>query len=130
MRWSLIGFLLMLSLFGCGGKSVEQQARMLGSREFSAESWAAATQEARGEMVASLLAKHEPASLTAKEIIKLLGAPTGYYEYDEYPAYLVGPTSIESDHGKGYLLAFVTDKSTGKVARVIFVPEVGSSSRG
>jgi hypothetical protein len=75
-------------------------------------------------MVASLLAKHTATSLTAKQVINLLGAPTSYYEYDEYPAYMVGPKSIESDYGKGYVLAFVTDKDTGKVVKVLFIPEV------
>jgi hypothetical protein len=122
MRWLLTGLLLIL--FGCAGKSIEDQAKMLGSREFTVESWATGTQEQRGEMVASLLAKHTATSLTAKQVIKLLGAPTSYYEYDEYPAYMIGPKSIESDYGKGYVLAFVTDKSTGKVVKVLLIPEV------
>lgn len=119
-----MGLLFMFSLFGCGGKSVEDQARALGSREFTVAGWAAGSQEQRGEMVASLLAKHAPDSLTVKDVTSLLGAPTSYYEYDEYPAYMVGPKSIQSDYGRGYVLAFVTDKATGKVIKVLFIPEV------
>lgn len=114
----------MFSLFGCGGKSVEDQARALGSREFRVAGWATGSQEQRGEMVASLLAKQAPDSLTAKDVTSLLGAPTSYYEYDEHPAYTVGPKSIQSDYGRGYVLAFVTDKATGKVVKVFFIPEV------
>jgi hypothetical protein len=124
MRLILMGFLLMFSLFGCGGRSIEDQAKALESREFSVKGWAAGTQEQRGEMVASLLEKHAASSLTAKDVISLLGAPTSYYEYDEYPAYMVGPKSIESEYGKGYVLAFVTDKGTGRVVKVLFIPEV------
>jgi hypothetical protein len=124
MRLILMGLLVMFSLFACGGKSVEDQARALGSREFSAARWAAGTQEQRGEMVASLLAKHAPSSLTAKDVISLLGSPTSYYLYDEYPAYVVGPKSIQSDYGRGYVLAFVTDKRSSRVIKVLFIPEV------
>lgn len=124
MRMLMTGLLLMMSLFGCIGKSVENQAKTLGTSEFTVDAWANGTQEQRGEMVASLLAKHPATSLTAKQVISLLGTPTSYYEYDEYPAYMVGPKSVESDYGKGYVLAFVTDKDTGEIVQVLFIPEV------
>lgn len=126
MRLIPMGLFVMFSLCACGGKAVEDQARALGSREFSAAGWAAGTQEQRGEMVASLLAKHAPSSLTAKDVISLLGTPTSYYLYDENPAYVVGPKSIQSEYGRGYVLAFLTDKDTGKVVKVLFIPEVRS----
>lgn len=126
MRLLLAGALIMSFLFGCTAKSIDDQARALGSKEFSTEGWARATQELRGEMVASLLEKHRPTSLSAKEVIRLLGPPTGYYEYDEYPAYFVGPKSVQSKYGSGYVLAFVTDKGTGRVIKVLLLPEVGS----
>lgn len=124
MRLPTCAFLLVLCIIGCSGNSISDQARLLGSKEFTVDGWAAGTQEQRGEMVASFLAKHKPTTLTSKELIELLGLPTGYYEYDEYPAYFVGPASIESEYGKGYLLAFVTNKNSGKVVKVILIPKV------
>lgn len=126
MRSILVAAWLVFFLSGCGGKSVTDQAKALGSREFTVAAWAAGTQEQRGEMVGSFLAQHAPGTLTAKDVIGLLGAPTSYYLYDEDPAYMVGPKSIQSDYGRGYLLAFVTDKGTGKVVQVLFIPEVRS----
>lgn len=115
---------LVILLSGCFGRSIEDQAKLLGSKEFIKDAWTTSTQEQRGEMVASFLKKNNPTSLTANDVKNLLGPSTGYYQYDEYPAYLVGPTSVESEYGKGYLLAFVTDKNTGKILKVVFVPEV------
>lgn len=125
MRFLISCFVLMLCMIACSGHSIGDQAKLLGTREFTVDGWAAGTQEQRGEMLASFLAKHKPTMLTAKEVVGLLGSPTGYYEYDEYPAYFIGPASVDSEYGKGYLLAFVTDKSSGKVLKVVLVPEVG-----
>lgn len=124
MRFLISCFLLILCMTGCSADSIDDQARLLGAREFTVDGWAAGTQEQRGEMLASFLAKHKATALTAKEVVGLLGSPTGYYEYDEYPTYFVGPASVESEYGKGYLLAFVTDKSSGKVLKVVLVPKV------
>jgi hypothetical protein len=112
----------MIGLLGCT-PSVAEQAKLLGTRTFSKEAWAAASQEQRGEMVSSLLSQHAHKSLTSSSVRELLGAPTGYYDYDENPAYFVGPSSVESKYGKGYLLAFVVDKASGKIAAVKIVPE-------
>jgi len=49
---------------------------------------------------------------------------TGYYDYDTNPAYVVGPTTVESVYTKGYLPVFETDKENGKVERIFFVPAV------
>ncbi|WP_143054563.1 hypothetical protein [Massilia timonae] len=120
--WAQI-LLLSILLSGCW-KSVEDQASKLGAREFTAETWATATDLQRGEMTASLLRKHDVTSFHRKEVVALLGAPTGYYDYDTNPAYFVGPTTVESMYGKGYLLVFETDKYNGEVDRVFFLPEV------
>jgi hypothetical protein len=55
MRLFLMASLLSLVLAGCSGQSVEKQARQLGNREFTVQAWQGATQEERGEMLASLL---------------------------------------------------------------------------
>ncbi len=54
----------------------------------------------------------------------LLGPSTGYDDYDEHPAYLVGPDTVRSKYGNGYLWVFLTDKDNGKVRQVILVPSV------
>lgn len=123
MRVLFILILLAASLASCWN-TVEDQARKLGTREFTPETWAKATDLQRGEMTASLLKKHDVTSYHRKEIVALLGEPTGYYDYDTNPAYFVGPTTVESMYGKGYLLVFLTDKSNGDVDSVMFFPEV------
>ena len=73
-------------------------------------------------MVFSFLSQNDPKSLTAIGVKELLGTPTGYYDYDENPAYIVGPSNVESAYGKGYLLAFVAEKTSGKIMRVELFP--------
>ncbi len=120
----MMGWVLaMTGLFGCSPPPVSEQAKLLGAREFSKEAWATASQEKRGEMVYSFLSQHDLKSLTSGDVRTLLGTPTGYYDYNENPAYLVGSSSVESDYGKGYLLAFVADKSSGKIVGVKIIPE-------
>jgi hypothetical protein len=118
MRLFLMASLLSLVLAGCSGQSVEKQARQLGNREFTVQAWQGATQEERGEMLASLLDKHRLVGRPAKEAVALLGKPTAYYEYDENPAYVVGPGTVESESGDGYLLVFLTDKATGRITDI------------
>jgi hypothetical protein len=75
-------------------------------------------------MIASFLGKYAVTELTGKQVKDLLGPSTAYYDYDEYPAYLVGPKTVTSEYGKGYLWVFVTDKNSGKVREVILAPPV------
>lgn len=110
-------------LFGCTPKNVAEQARSWGTKEFTPQSWAVATQEERAEMVFSLLQQHPPTKLKSKDIQDLLGTPTGYYDHDENPAYFVGPKTVESEFGKGYLLVFLTNKATGKIDALKILPE-------
>jgi hypothetical protein len=118
-RFSTV-LLLAYLLSGCSADSVEAQAKKLGAREFTTQAWTGGTQEERGQMIASFLAKYKAGELTGKQVRALLGPSTGYYDYDEYPAYLVG---------KGYLWVFITDKDKDKVRRVILVPAVQESHR-
>ena len=74
-------------------------------------------------MVASFLKAHPTVGHPKDEVISLLGTPTGYYDYDENLAYVVGPDTVASDYAKGFLLVFESDKNTGKIARVFFVPD-------
>lgn len=120
---SIWSALVMLTLFGCSSSSVTEQAKLLGTKTFSKEVWASANQEQRGEMVYSFLSQHQPQSLSSSSVKELLGVPTGYYDHEENPAYLVGPSTVDSKYGKGYLLAFIADKATGKIMAVKIVPE-------
>ena len=115
---------LMLVLVGCNRPTVAEQARMLGKREFTHQAWASASEVERGEMLASFLSKYPASQLTAEQVKQLLGAPTCYADYDEDPAYVVGPPTVESEYGKGYVLIFVTDRSTGRVREARLVPEI------
>lgn len=113
----------MIALLGCTSSSVVEQAKLLGNQPFSKEDWATASQEQRGRMVASFLSQHAPGSLSPEAVKQLLGPPTGYYDYDENIAYFVGPQSVQSKYGKGYVLAFVTDKTSGKIVSVKIIPD-------
>lgn len=74
-------------------------------------------------MVSSFLSQHDLKSLTSNSVKELLGIPTGYYDYEENPAYFVGPSSVESEYGKGYLLVFIAEKTSGKIIAVKIIPE-------
>ncbi|TVO62699.1 hypothetical protein [Denitromonas ohlonensis] len=123
MKKIVFGMLAMVFLFGCSSSSVVEEARLLGTKQFTPKAWAEGNREQRAEMVFSFLSQHTAASLSAVEVRQLLGEPTGYYDYDENPAYIVGPDSVESPYGKGYLLAFVADKSNGRITDVKIIPE-------
>lgn len=123
MRSHLLTILLAASISGCWN-SVEDQAQKLGTREFTPATWAKATDLQRGEMTASLLKKHDVTSLHRTQIEALLGEPTGYFDYDTNPAYFVGPKTVESMYGKGYLLVFLANKNNGEIDSVMFFPEV------
>ena len=112
----------MMSLFGCSTSSIED-IKALGTSEFTAEAWTNASQEERGKMVFSLLKKNDIKKMKVEEIISLLGNSTAYYEYDEFPAYLVGQKSIKSDYGNGYLLAFPFDRKTGLIRKYVIIPK-------
>lgn len=120
--WAM--FVLMLGLPGCWLNSVEDQARKLGGREFTTEAWATASQLHRAEMTASFLKQYDTRNFTRKEVEALLGTQTAYYNYDTNLAYVVGPDTVRSMYGKGYLLVFEADKDTGRIDSAFFVPDV------
>jgi len=110
-----------MNIIGCSSNSIEN-IKVLGTNEFTKEAWVNASQEERGEMVFSLLKTHDVKKMKVEEIKSLLGNSTAYYEYDEFPAYLVGSKSIKSDYGDGYLLAFPFDRETGLIRKYIIIP--------
>ena len=123
MRFLGTVLLLVLVLTACQETSTLDQAVKLGNQEFSPQSWAKASQVERGKMTASFLRKYNATELHRTQIEKLLGHPTGYY-YNNNPAYFVGPNTVESIHGYGYLWVFEASKNDGQIERVFFVPEI------
>lgn len=73
-------------------------------------------------MLASFFKHHPPESLTAPEVKKLLGDPTGYHDYDENLAYFIGPPTVDSKYGKERMLVFITDKRSGAIEEIELVP--------
>lgn len=122
---SLFACLVMLAcLQACADRSVQAQARRLGSDRFTPAAWAAADPPGRGRMLASFLDQHGVEGMRVGELEALLGAPTAYADYDEDPAYLVGPVGPRGDGGPGHLLVFGTDRRTGRVVSVQLAPPV------
>lgn len=112
----------MFGIFGCSSNSLED-LKVLGTDEFSKDGWMNASQREKGKMVFSLLRKYDVTNMKVEEVQSLLGGSTAYYEYDEFPAYLVGPENIESEYGDGYLLAFPFDRKTGMIRKYIIHPK-------
>lgn len=118
----LLCFYIVSGLLGCSSSSLEG-LELMGTNNFSKDAWVNASQEERGKMVFSLLKKYDIKKMKVEEIKNLLGESTAYYEYDEFPAYLVGPRTIQSQYyGKGYVLAFPFDRSTGFIREYIIMP--------
>jgi len=124
MRTQYFSMICIFVLAGCWFNSVDDQARKLGSRTFTPEAWANASQLERAAMTASFLDQHDTSAFTRKQMEALLGAPTGYYDYNSNAAYVVGPDSVRSIYGKGYLLVFEADKDDGRIDNVFFLSEV------
>lgn len=95
MRFCLYIVLIAAVLAGCRD-SVEDQANKLGDREFATDVWSTASSLQRGQMTASLLKKHDLKQSNGSDIVALLGRPTGYYDYDTNPAYVVQPATVEA----------------------------------
>jgi hypothetical protein len=110
---------MLVCLQACADRSVQAQARRLGSDRFTPAAWEAADPPGRGRMLASFLDQHAVEGMKAGELEALLGAPTAYADYDEDPAYLVGPAGL-----RGHLPVFGTDRRTGRVVSVQLVPPV------
>lgn len=118
-----LGVLVMTALLGCAPSATEQ-AKRLGTKPFTKQAWASANRLERGEMVWSFLSRYDVRSFTFVGIREILGEPTGYAGHDGDSAYYVGPDTMSSDWGKGYLLVFVGDRNTGQIVDVEFIPQV------
>jgi len=114
--------IIALVIIGCSSELDKLQS--LSIEPFTKEKWKSASQEERGKMLYSFLKTHEIRNMHRKEIIGLLGEPTGYYDYEYIPAYFIGPDSVSSSYGKGYLLIFPNDESTGRVEGYEIIPRL------
>lgn len=114
-----------LLALGCSSETTDIEAvKKLGERDFSKSHWQESDAVERGKMLYSYLKKHKPISnLTRAQIEEELGPATGYYEYDEFPAYYVGPKPSGGDQ-PAYLVAFITDHQTGKVKGIHVEPSL------
>ncbi|WP_370260639.1 hypothetical protein [Limnobacter sp.] len=121
MKEIFLWILMALGLVACSNPV--ENLKKLGTAPFTHEAWIRASQLERGEMVYSFLNHRDITVLSAADVYQLLGESTAYYEYDEVPAYLVGPNHVESEYGKGYLLAFPVDSHTGLVKKFVIHPQ-------
>jgi len=106
---------LLMCLQACGGDTSVALYLQWGDCDFDRERWAHANQAGRGCMLASLFDKHPPETMTAAEVKALLGEPTVYADYDEFPAYLVEPAVGRNSPRGEQLLVFITDRQSGRV---------------
>src|SRR5690554_4682646 len=105
-----------LLALGCNSKTTDIEAvKKLGAREFSNAQCLESGAVERGEMLYSYLKQREPnSSLTKAQVEEELGPATGYYEYDEFPAYYIGPKP-DGVEQPAYLVAFIIRHQTGQV---------------
>jgi len=121
----MLGIAALLILAHNWWHSVERQARKFGTQEFSVQAWAQASQMQRAEMTATFLEQYDVSDFNnRKKVETLLGPQTAYYDYDTNVAYVVGPNTVKTMYGPGYLWVFEADKDNGKIDRVYFVPDV------
>jgi hypothetical protein len=115
--------LISVAAMSCSNDSIEK-LKSLGTDEFLKDKWANATQEARGKMIYSFIKKHDIHKMIASDIKNLLGPSTAYYNYDEFPAYLVGPENVKTEYGNGFLFAFPIDRNSGKIKKFVILPKI------
>ena len=113
---TLTSLVLMFSLLsGCDSNSLNS-LKKYGENQFSTKSWLSSNSEERSKMVYSFLTKNDITQLNTSELYKLLGSSTGYYEYDEFPAYII------KSENKEYTLAFPVNRKTMKIRTYVITP--------
>jgi hypothetical protein len=109
---------LLMCLQACGGDTSVALHFHWGDCDFDRERWSHADRTGRGCMLASLLDRHPPESMSAAQLTQMLGPPTGYAGDDEDLAYVVAPAAAPSGGRMDeQLLVFRTDPRTGRVVR-------------
>jgi hypothetical protein len=101
-----------------------EQLRFFGNKEFDQKVWSFSNEYVRGTMIYDFLSRNSPITDRSFEfVLNNLGSSTGYYEYDLYPAYYIGPKPKEGD-AKAYLIAFIIDHKSGQVRDIHIHPEL------
>ncbi len=94
-----------------------EDAKFFGVEKFNSKIWKTSNQQTQSAMIYSFLKNHEIKKMSRKQVIELLGDPTAYYDYDEFPAY-----NLVSNEKK-YIIAFITDNETGKIKYYVLKPQ-------
>lgn len=104
---------VLLGASGCRDTIDRWQLKKLGTESFDASAWKTATNSQRGKMIYSFVHTHNVYEMTRSDIENRLGPATGYYLYDEWPAY-----QVTSDNR--ILVAFITDEDTGRISEIYY----------
>lgn len=99
-------------ILGCE-KTIDNSLQEFGSVEFNSTVWNKSNSEVRAKMIYSFIKTTDIRKLSSKDIYSLLGKSTAYYEYDEFPAYI-----LKSDN-KQYILAFPINRNTNKIRKYV-----------
>ncbi len=119
----LHSILCTLALLGCTNDSPPNFEKW-GNSHFTPERWQAADKKTRAALLHSFMQQRNVIGMKASELKKVLGKSTAYYNYDTFPAYLVGSEEVNSEYGKGYMIAFPIDHSTGLVKPIVVIPPI------
>jgi len=114
-------FIFFIILSSCSSKYNIENLKKLGTKNFEKKIWNDASNTEKATMIYSFVKTNK--NLTTTKVIEMLGKPTGYYDYDSYPAYFIGDKSVKSDYGVGYLIAFVPNNDN-KIIDIIIIPKV------
>jgi len=118
----------LLLLFGlisisCSGIDIDV-FKQFGEESFNRQKWLDGDEMVKGKMVYDFLKKNTPIKQqNGASIVAQLGEHTGYYLYDHFPAYYIGPKPPNSN-AKAYLLAFVLDQETNQVKEIYLHPKL------
>ena len=125
---SLVVVTVLYGIIGCTQETNEipsiENFKALGTIPFSQINWTSSNQEERGKMVYDLLKNSDFIGKKRADVVSVLGQPTSYYDYNEYPAYVVGPKTVSSEYADGYVLAFITDHVSGEITNYEIVPKI------
>ena len=94
--------------------SAKEAQKKFGKKEFSKASFKSGAPNVRGEMTADLILKKHFVGKPLTVVTQELGAPDGYYENDQIPAYII--SKKEKDI---WQVVFLPDSEWKNVAEVL-----------
>ena len=98
--------------------------KALGETSFDKNTWLVSNEQQRGEMFFDFLQSNSPiTNKKAKFVFDSLGPSTGYYLYDHFPAYYIGPKPA-NNNAKAYLVAFEVDHDSGEIKDIYVHPNL------